>query len=501
MRASGPHAKSTKEHPMRPILASIASLALAATALAQSTAFTYQGELNAAGQPANGTFDMRFRIYAAPSGGGAYLPTTCVDNVAVVNGKFTASISAGSAFNAHADRYVEVDVRADTGLTCGNTSGFTTLAPRQAVSHAPLAMRANTASALAPGDGGANPTLTVSNAGAFSFSSGGTPDTPLVVLSSPVAFRIGEAMRIQNTNAGAPGQGYIAFGESGSARTGYVGDAGAGDSDIVLGADIGGVALSTPAGRVVNVTPGGNVGIGTATPAARLHVVAPVTGTTPGEGVLIQGTSSGSDNLSYLAFNRSNGTRAGYVGDGSSDNDVFLASDFGGVVLNTINGRVLTATASGNVGIGTTNPLAKLDVVGNAAVSGFLGIGTTSPSSKLTVLGNVQLGANAEFFAPGAQENLRIIRGEVAANGTIIRGTGFTVINDMTGLYLINFTTPFADTVTATVTPNISGGAANSYPTALLNTTSASHVRVFIRDVDANTFRNFPFHFIAIGPR
>jgi len=39
------------------------------TLLAQGTAFNYQGRLDADGAPANGSFDLRFAIYDAASGG------------------------------------------------------------------------------------------------------------------------------------------------------------------------------------------------------------------------------------------------------------------------------------------------------------------------------------------------------------------------------------------------------------------------------------------------
>jgi hypothetical protein len=41
-----------------------------------------------------------------------------------------------------------------------------------------------------------------------------------------------------------------------------------------------------------------------------------------------------------------------------------------------------------NVGIGTTNPQAKLDVNGNAVVQGRLGVGTTEPNARLDVAGS-----------------------------------------------------------------------------------------------------------------
>jgi hypothetical protein len=41
----------------------------------------------------------------------------------------------------------------------------------------------------------------------------------------------------------------------------------------------------------------------------------------------------------------------------------------------------------GNVGIGTTTPVNKLSVAGNADFSGNVGIGTFNPVNKLSVIG------------------------------------------------------------------------------------------------------------------
>jgi alpha-tubulin suppressor-like RCC1 family protein len=47
-----------------------------------------------------------------------------------------------------------------------------------------------------------------------------------------------------------------------------------------------------------------------------------------------------------------------------------------------------TASVLGNVGIGKTNPVASLDVLGNTIVSGSMGIGKTNPYVPLDVVGN-----------------------------------------------------------------------------------------------------------------
>jgi len=118
----------------------------------------------------------------------------------------------------------------------------------------------------------------------------------------------------------------------------------------------------------------GKVGIGTTTPEATLQVLPNQGGPTPGEGIRVMGTSPGVANQSYLSFSNSVGTAIGYVGDGSGgDDSVFLASYIGDAALATPAGRVLTATASGNVGIGTTTPIARLDVRGGAMLVENLG--------------------------------------------------------------------------------------------------------------------------------
>lgn len=115
--------------------------ALASDLSAQSSGFTYQGQLRSNNAPANGNFDLQFSVFAAPSGGTAL--TTAISNpsVPVSNGVFAVLLDFGSAVFTGADRYLEIGVR-----PAGDVSPYTILSPRQLIAATPYAIRAGTAS-------------------------------------------------------------------------------------------------------------------------------------------------------------------------------------------------------------------------------------------------------------------------------------------------------------------------------------------------------------------
>lgn len=118
-------------------------------ALAQplTSALTYQGELAVSGQPVTGAYDLRFRLYDAVTGGLQVGPTLCADNVELIGGRFAVTLDFGAVFNGN-QKFLEIDVRADAGQSCGVTTGFVTLAPRQALTagpHSAFALRAGNA--------------------------------------------------------------------------------------------------------------------------------------------------------------------------------------------------------------------------------------------------------------------------------------------------------------------------------------------------------------------
>ena len=76
--------------------------------------------------------------------------------------------------------------------------------------------------------------------------------------------------------------------------------------------------------------------------------------------------------------------------------------------------------------------------------NGNVGIGTATPQAKLDVRGNVKLGSSGQLFAVSGEENLRIVRGVISANGAILAGGFFSVQQTNPDVFLITFDTPFA---------------------------------------------------------
>ena len=112
------------------------------TAWAQTTAFTYQGQLVSSGVPLTGTYNLTFSLFNVANGGSAIAGPVTTNGVPVNNGLFTVTIDfGGSVWNGQTN-WLQIGVE-----TNGATS-FTTLAPRQQVLPAPDAIFAYSASNL-----------------------------------------------------------------------------------------------------------------------------------------------------------------------------------------------------------------------------------------------------------------------------------------------------------------------------------------------------------------
>ena len=112
------------------------------TALAQGTAFTYQGRLGNGGLPASGSYDLLFSVYNVSSNGFVFAGPLTNNATAVSNGLFTVSLDFGPGVFTGQPCWLDISVRTNGG------GAFTELVPRQAILPTPYAIMANSASNL-----------------------------------------------------------------------------------------------------------------------------------------------------------------------------------------------------------------------------------------------------------------------------------------------------------------------------------------------------------------
>src|SRR5688500_14334551 len=111
-------------------------------ALAQGSAFTYQGHLSSGGSPANDVYVMSFALYDAATNG-TLIDSQNLDPVPVTNGLFSVRLDFGfEAFNGDA-RWLEISVS-----VFGSGQPPATLTPRQPVLPVPYAIHAANAANL-----------------------------------------------------------------------------------------------------------------------------------------------------------------------------------------------------------------------------------------------------------------------------------------------------------------------------------------------------------------
>src|SRR5262244_994280 len=113
------------------------------SAVAQTTAFTYQGKLTDSGNLANGAYDLQFKLFDTVTVGTGTQQgsTVTVSNVIVANGIFTVQLDFGAVVFSGPPRYLEIGVR-----SAGSHDPYTLLAPRQAMTSVPYAVRSLNAS-------------------------------------------------------------------------------------------------------------------------------------------------------------------------------------------------------------------------------------------------------------------------------------------------------------------------------------------------------------------
>jgi hypothetical protein len=358
-------------------------LAQVSEAASLSDAFTYQGRLIDANNAADGLYDFQFRLFDDPNvvDGNQVGSDVNKPDVDAIDGYFTVELDFGSTvFNGDA-RWLEIGVR--PGVE-NDPCGYTPLSPLQEVTAVPYALQTRgifVDDALKVGIGATNPNwrLTIEEGGLNVFA-GGSGET--------VGF--------------STSRFYVANNNEDSLM-----DIRESPSDLIR--------FSNNGGEVMTIIDE-KVGIGTQSPVGKLHVESSGQKTVFGKN-----TASSGKGVHGLASDFSGGG-CGVYGEsyGTTGFGVFgIAAMTTGINYGVygqsqspegwagyFNGR---GYFSSNVGIGTTNPTAKLEVAGDAKITGSLfagsgptvlfvddtsdmvGIGTTSPRTQLEILGTTGL--------------------------------------------------------------------------------------------------------------
>ena len=102
---------------------------------AQTSAFNYQGRLTEASNPANGPFQMQFKLFDSPGGLGQIGSTIADIPVTVTQGIFSVKLDFGANAMSGANRWLEIAVRHNSG------ESYTTLSPREQIASSPYAVR------------------------------------------------------------------------------------------------------------------------------------------------------------------------------------------------------------------------------------------------------------------------------------------------------------------------------------------------------------------------
>lgn len=475
----------------------LAVLSWAASASPLGSAFTYQGRLSEAGQPANGSYDFEFVLYTVASGGSA-ADTIHVDDLAVSGGLLNTMLDFTDVpFDGQA---LWVEVRVRDGSASG---GYTTLSPRQALTATPYALYAASGNPGPEGPQGPQGETGPQGPGGDTGPAGpqgptgpeGPPGTVEMPFSG-TANDTGAGFFVQNNGEGSAVVGY-AFGVTGDGYgvDGYSNNPqGAGVRGAASGIGAAGVYGNNNAGAGVwgYSTGGGGSGVyGEATSGGSSGVRGK---STAGNGNGVKGEASGlyaagvygTNDFGPGVWGQTTGQIAGVYGESSTAYGVkgistspgnwagvYGFSPVRGVIGESIDGYGVSGLSTGTNGAGISGYGGLVGVVGGGRSYGIEGV-ASSPSSGIGVFGSGNLFgvfSSGNLGATGAKnfvephpsdptKEIRFASLEGPEVGTYFRGSGHLV----NGLAVIKVPKPFKmvtapEGLTVIVTPQ--GALAN----------------------------------------
>lgn len=168
------------------------------------------------------------------------------------------------------------------------------------------------------------------------------------------------------------------------------------------------IVFSTSSSERVRITDEGDVGIGVATPSSKLHIKGATSNIYLGD--TLEGFGSGTNLSGGIYFGSWGGTAshttAGieaswgdatlpqiHIGTlrGTTLSPTYMSAYYTGLLtFSTLNSERMRINSSGNVGIGTVTPTAKLAVNGDVSVTGVIDVGHTALACSTTISGSIR---------------------------------------------------------------------------------------------------------------
>lgn len=337
----------------------------AGAALAQNSAFTYQGKLNNNGTPANGIFEVQFTLFDAAADGTQIGEIVTIPGVTAVNGIFTTTLDFGAAAFDGAARFLEIGIR-----PAGDKSPFTILSPRSPVNSTPYAVRSVNAgladNANQLGGIEASEYVTTTSVGNSFIKNDTVQQTGNFNISGSgfVGGNFGIGTTTPTSKLQVIASGYGITQTSGEVTIGsFVSTAAGGGGWLGTRSNHPLYFFTNDSLPRMTIDTTGNVGIGISPfSGIKLDVNGDVLMRNSGNGGNLQfGTPNGESGMSIVSLIG----RADYRFDGTT---LKMVVNGGGGPPSSLNGIAINKL--GNVGIGTNTPQAKFNVVGTSWFQG-----------------------------------------------------------------------------------------------------------------------------------
>ncbi len=503
------------------------------SAAAQTTAFTYQGKLSDAGNPASGNYLLQFKLFDAAAGGTQIGATSPDVFVTVSQGVFSTQLDFGATPFTGADRFLEISVKKNAG------DPFTVLSPRQQINSSPYSIRTLSAAqadvaldANKLGGVDASEYVTTASVGNSFIKNSTTPQTganfnidsngvvggSFGIGTTPASgFKLDVNGQAQIRSGASTGGDLIQLSAASSPRITMTSGSSAKGfitfDNLSYRLFAGSGPTFNPDSGITMIPSSGNIGMGTGAPTSKLEIAAQ-------NGLAITGFQP------FMTFRDTNNANKRSILQSADGNLFFYPNDsIGGIPAMTIR------NTTGNVGIGTSTPQAKFHVngsswfqgdstplpaaAGKGIVVGFggeqgyiqafdygtftaknllinnsggnVGIGTATPQAKLQVAGNIaqdRAGNGVIKAMIHVDRAGGIIRCYNGITGSSTGNCGFVITLPSTGIKRIGFGFPVSDRFVS-VTPEYAT-TCNVNPISCRN--AGANFRFFGTDLEVFTF-------------